>query len=116
MVKATQHKNTGLRHSVMGPTFKGALRTKEEAVVLAKGYYEVKKVLTKRIVNCRTEWFVQWKGYADFHNEWICNHPEAFQSEWGPASDKGFVPTTSFTALVDLAASIRSGDVKMNSM
>ena len=100
----------------LGKGFKGALRTKEKAVVLAKGYYELKKVFKKRIVNCRTEWFVQWKGYAKFHNEWIYSLPDAFQSEWGPVSDKGFVPTTSFTALVELAASIRSGDVKMNSM
>ena len=101
----------------LGKGFKGALRTKEKAVVLAKGYYELKKVFKKRIVNCRTEWFVQWKGYADFkHNEWICNLPEAFSSEWGPDSDKEFVPDTSFTALVELAASIRNGDVKMNSM
>jgi hypothetical protein len=92
------------------------LRTKEQAVVLAKGYYEVKKVLKKRIVNCRTEWFVQWKGYAKFHNEWIYSLPDAFQSEWGPVSDQDFVPPASFTALVELAASIGNGDVKMNSM
>jgi hypothetical protein len=107
---------TGLKQRVMGPSFKKVLGIKEKPVVLAKGFYEVKKVLQKRIVNRKTEWFVRWKGYADFHNEWIFDLPDAFHSEWGPASDKGFEPTPRFTALVELANSIKSGDVNMNSM
>jgi hypothetical protein len=106
----------GLKQRVMGPSFKKVLGIKEKPVVLAKGFYEVKKVLQKRIVNRKTEWFVRWKGYADFHNEWIFDLPDAFHSEWGPASDKGFEPTPRFTALVELANSIKSGDVNMNPM
>ena len=120
MMVKTQNKRvntnqTGLR--VTGPTFKDVLcLKKEQPVVMAKGYYQVKKVLEKRIVNRRTQWFVQWKGYASFHNSWIFNLPDAFLSEWGPASDKGFEPTPFFTALVELANSIKSGEVNMNSM
>ena len=83
---------------------------KEQPVVLAKGYYEVKKVVEMRSVNHQREWFVQWKGYAPCHNEWISELPAGFQREWGPASDKGFDPNDSFTALVELVNSINRGD------
>ena len=110
MVKTQNNSvNTGLRKRVMVPTFKDVLM-KEQPVVLPKGYYQVKKVVKTRIVNHQREWFVQWKGYASFHNEWITDLPDAFQSEWGPESDNGFDPTESFNALMEVVNSINRGD------
>jgi len=110
MVKTQNNSvNTGLRQRVTVPTFKDVLM-KEQPVVLPKGYYQVKKVVKTRIVNHQREWFVQWKGYAPFHNEWITDLPDAFQSEWGPESDKGFVPNRDWKALVELVNSINCGD------
>jgi hypothetical protein len=69
-------------------------------------FYEVEKVLAKRIRNGFEEFFVNWTGYDSKHNSWTRDLPSSFRTAWDQFSNKPFLQEGIFDRMVDHACHI----------
>jgi hypothetical protein len=69
-------------------------------------FYEVEKVLAKRIRNGFEEYFVKWSRYGSKANSWTHDLPSSFRTAWDQFSNKPFLQEGIFDRMVDHACDI----------
>jgi len=65
--ESTPKKDTA---DVTSPTKEGESPTKTETAPLEPGEYRVERIIKKRVIKGKTEYFLKWVGYSEDENTW----------------------------------------------